>query len=551
MAAPIKIGELLKANGLLSDKQLHIALEQQKVTGDILGDLLIQLGFVTASEFARTIAEQFHLDFIDLHEVQPHKEALQLIAKDMAEKGGFIPLALVEDSRLAIGITNPSNIVAVDMVTKLTGKQPRVFLVDKDAFQETLEKAYFFITHPIQQRMEQLIGSLKQITGTVPGATIAELIDLLMMDGLRKRATDIHISPAQDVTHVFYRIDGVLQHGHSIQKQVHSGLVSRIKVLSQLDIAEQRLPQDGAFTYEFLSKRFDVRISTVPTIFGENLVLRLLAGNGPLVRLESLGLPEDTTRMVKRLFQKTYGIILIAGPTGSGKTTTLYAALRELNRLERNTITVEDPVEYRLSFVKQSQVNEKAGFDFAMAARNFMRQDPDVMLLGEIRDEETAQIAVRAAITGHLVLSTVHTNDAVTAIPRLLDLKLDAFLLSSALTAVIAQRLVRKICPNCREEYDLDEEEQELFRKCGYDLKRAVRGGCCAECDCTGFLGRVAICEVLVVDDAIRQMIFDGSSTGSIIEAARKNGMRSLLEDGIMKAAQGLTTVAEVLRVAG
>ena len=551
MAAPLKIGELLKSRGLLSEKQLQIALEQQKVTGAILGDLLIRMGFVTASEFARTIAEQFHLGFIDLAEVQPHAEALHLIPKDIAEKGGFVPLALVEDGRLAIGITNPSNIVAVDTVTKLTGKQPRVFLVDSDNFQETLEKSYFFITHPIQQRMEQLIGSIKQITGAIPGNIIAELIELIMMDGIRKRATDIHISPAEDVTHVFYRIDGVLQHGHSIQRQAHAGLISRIKVLSQLDIAEQRLPQDGAFTYEFLSKRFDIRISTVPTIFGENLVLRLLAGSGPLVRLDSLGLPEDTTRKVKRLFQKTYGIILIAGPTGSGKTTTLYAALRELNRLERNTITVEDPVEYRLSFVKQSQVNEKAGFDFALAARNFMRQDPDVMLLGEIRDEETAKIAVRAAITGHLVLSTVHTNDAVTAIPRLLDLKLDAFLLSSALTAVIAQRLVRKICPNCREEYDLDEEEQDLFRQHGFELKRAVRGGCCPECSGTGFLGRVAICEVLVIDDAIRQMIFEGRSTGTIVEAARKHGMRSLLEDGMLKASQGLTTVAEVMRVAG
>ncbi len=551
MAAPIKIGELLRNNGLISDKQLRIALEQQKVTGAILGDLLIRLGFVTAAEFARTIALQSGIDFIDLAEIQPEEEALRQVPKDTAEKAGFIPLAVVEDGRLAIGITNPSNIVAVDTVTKLTGRQPRVFLVDSDYYQETLEKAYFFIAHPVQQRMERLIGVIRQTAGAIPGATIAELIELIMVDGVRKQATDIHITPADDVTNVFYRIDGVLQHGHCLQKQVHGGLVSRIKVLSQLDIAEQRLPQDGSFSYEFLSKRFDIRVSTVPTIFGENLVLRLLAGAGPLLRLEALGMSPDTTRQIRRLFQKSYGIILIAGPTGSGKTTTLYAGLRELDRLERNIITVEDPVEYRLSFIRQSQVNERAGFDFALAARNFMRQDPDVMLLGEIRDEETAQIAVRAAITGHLVLSTIHTNDAVTAIPRLLDLKLDAFLLSSALTAVLAQRLLRKICPHCRQEYLLTEEEQELFRQHGFELTHGNRGIGCSKCNDSGYLGRLSICEVLVIDDEIRQMIFDGSSTAAIAEAARKRGMRPLLEDGILKAAEGLTTMAEVMRVAG
>lgn len=551
MASPIRIGELLISNKVITERQLQIALEHQKVTGAILGDLLIKLGFVTATEFARTIALQSHIDFIDLSEVQPQEDALRLIPKETAEKAGLIPLALVEDDRLAIGITNPSNIVAVDLVTKLTGKQPRVFLVDSDNYQETLEKAYFFFTHPVQQRMEQIITGLRQITGTIPGSTIAELVELIMVDGIRKQATDIHISPGDDVTNVFYRIDGVLQHGHCVQRLAHSGLVSRIKVLSQLDIAEQRLPQDGSFTYEFLSKRFDVRVSTVPTIFGENLVLRLLAGTGPLLRLESLGMTETATRQIRQLFQKSYGIILIAGPTGSGKTTTLYAALRELNRLERNILTVEDPVEYRLSFVKQTQVNEKAGFDFALAARNFMRQDPDVMLLGEIRDEATAQIAVRAAITGHLVLSTIHTNDAVTAIPRLLDLKLDTFLLSSALSAVVAQRLVRRNCRVCTQEYLLSDDERELFQEHGLHQVHGKRGTGCPTCNGTGYQGRVAICEILVLNDAVRQLVFDRASSGAILEAARTVGMLSLMTDGIYKAAEGLTTIDEVLRVAG
>jgi type II secretory ATPase GspE/PulE/Tfp pilus assembly ATPase PilB-like protein len=550
MAAPIKIGELLLSQGVLTQKQLQIALEQQQVTGAILGDLLIKLGFITAPEFARTIAVQSGLEYLELSEFEPEEEALRLIPKETAEKIGMIPLTITE-GQLTIGITNPSNIVAVDTATKATGKPPKVYLVDNDHYQSTLEKAYYFISHPIQKRMQEIISQLRQTTGVIPGATISELVELIMMDGIRKQATDIHISPTDDVTNIFYRIDGVLQHGHCIQKQAHAGIVSRIKILGQLDIAEQRLPQDGSFSHAFLSKNFEVRVSTVPSIFGENLVLRLLAGAGPLLRLEALGISSITVQQIRRLFNKSYGIILIAGPTGSGKTTTLYAALRELNRLERNILTVEDPVEYRLSFVKQTQVNEKAGYDFALAARNFMRQDPDVMLLGEIRDEETAQMAVRAAITGHLVLSTLHTNDAATAIPRLLDLKVDTFLLSSALVAVIAQRLVRKNCKYCSEEYLLNDNEQQVFRQHQLEITKGRRGVGCSKCGNSGFSGRVSICEVLVVDSRIRQLIFEGASTGAIMELAVAEGMTPLQQDGINKAAAGITTLAEVLRVAG
>lgn len=550
MAVPIKIGELLVSQGIITEKQLDIALVQQKVTGAILGDLLIKLGFITASEFASTISVQAGLNYLDLSEIQPDEEALRLVPKEIAQKAGLIPLALIE-GRLTIGITNPSNIVAVDTAAKITGKQPVVYMVDKDGYQETIEKAYFFITHPIQKRMDEIIANLRQITGAVPGATIAELVDLIMMDGIRKSATDIHISPADDVTNVFYRIDGVLQHGHCIQKLAHSGLVSRIKILSQLDIAEQRLPQDGSFSHDFLTKHFEVRVSTVPSIYGENLVLRLLAGAGPLLKLESLGMQSSIIGQIRRLFNKSYGIILIAGPTGSGKTTTLYAALRELNRLERNILTVEDPVEYRLSYVKQTQVNEKAGYEFASAARTFMRQDPDVMLLGEIRDSETAQMAVRAAITGHLVLSTVHTNDAATAIPRLLDLKVDKFLLSSALCAVLAQRLVRKNCKHCIEPYQLDLSEQKIFQQYGIAKTEGMKGKGCPKCHGSGYIGRVSICEVLEIDHKIRQMVFEGASPGSIMETAMANGMAPLQHDGVLKAAEGVTTIAEVMRVAG
>lgn len=550
MAAPIKIGELFISQGVITEKQLQLALDHQKVTGDILGDLLIKLGFVTAQEFARAIAIQTGNDYFDLSESHPEDDALLMVPKEVSQKVGMIPLSVL-DGQLSIGITNPSNIVAVDTVTKLTGKAPIVYIVDNDQYQDTLEKAYFFITHPIQQRMGEITDTLRQMTGAVPGTLISTLVDLILMDGIRKMATDVHITPSDDVTNIFYRIDGVLQHGHCLQKIVHSGLTSRIKVLSQLDIAEQRLPQDGTFTYDFLTRHIEVRVSTIPSIYGENLVLRLLSGTGTLLRLEALGVSAKDVHQMRRLTHKSYGIILVVGPTGSGKTTTLYSALRELNRLERNILTVEDPVEYRLSFVKQTQVNEKAGYSFSLAARNFMRQDPDVMLLGEIRDEDTAQMAIRSAITGHLVLSTLHTNDAATAIPRLLDLKVDHFLLSSALIAVLAQRLVRKICPHCREEYMLDHEEWELLSLHGFDTTRGYRGKGCKKCQGTGYIGRISICEILVVDSIIQQLIFEKASTGAVLEAAKAAGMTSMLYDGISKAAKGITTVSEVIRVAG
>jgi type II secretory ATPase GspE/PulE/Tfp pilus assembly ATPase PilB-like protein len=548
--AAIRIGELLISKGLINQRQLEIALIQQKVTGTILGDTLIKLGFISAREFGQTIAEQFGIEFVDLSSYVIAEEALRTVPKGTAQQAGFIPLEL-DNGTLTIGITNPSNIVAVDAATRITGATPKVCLVDFDSYQDSIEKAYYFIEHPIQQRIESLIATIKEATGPLAGPVISEMTDLLVMDGIRKRSTDIHISPTGEVVHIFYRIDGVLQFGHCVPKAVHAGVSSRIKILASLDIAEQRLPQDGAFSFEFLNKKYEIRVSTVSTIYGENIVLRVLAGSGTIVKIDSLGLTEQNTQKVKRLFQKSYGIILITGPTGSGKTTTLYAALRELDLLERNVITVEDPVEYRLNFVKQTQVNEKAGYDFAHASRSFMRQDPDVMLLGEIRDEETAKIAVRASITGHLVLSTLHTNDAVTAIPRFLDLNVDRSLLSSSLLAVIAQRLARKICRHCAEEYDLSERELAVYRHFGISVSKGHRGKGCTKCGNTGYSGRVAICEILPIDDTIKELIFAGASTIALQQAAVKNGMVPLQKDGIIKAAEGVTTLEEILRVAG
>lgn len=544
-----KIGTLLKTKGILNEKQLHVALIQQEITGDLLGDTLIKLGFVTSVELGRMLAEQSGMEFIDLGEYVVEEEALKMIPKDIAEKTEFIPFE-IKNGRLSIGITNPSNIAAVDTAARLTKNQPHVCVIDKDSFRDTLERAYFFMENPTQRNIGNAVAEIKT-SGAASGPAVTKLTDLIIIDGFRRNASDIHINPAADIIHVFYRVDGILQYGHGIPKAAHKGIISRIKVLSELDIAEQRLPQDGSFNFSFLNRRYDLRVSTVPTIYGENIVMRILAGAGPALSVERLGFDEPNVKRIKALFLKPYGIILITGPTGSGKTTTLYAALREINLLEKNVFTVEDPVEYKLSLIKQTQVNEKVGYDFALAGRNFMRQDPNVMLLGEIRDEETAKIAVRAALTGQLVLSTLHANDAVTAIPRLIDLKVDRFLLSSSLIAIIAQRLVRKICSHCKIKYDLPDGEISVLKEYGLHLTSAFKGRGCARCSGTGYLGRTVIGEILIMDDEIKEMIYSGASVPAIQAAAMKKGLLPLREDAVKKAASGITTLDEVLRVTG
>lgn len=549
--AVLRLGDLLKAKRLLTDAQLDVAMAQQAITGDLIGDTLVKLGFVSSIEIAQALSEQSGIVFVDLAGYAPSDDALRLVPREIAERTGFLPLSL-ENGSLTIGITNPSNILAIDTATRIRGKPPKVFMVDTDSFYETLEKAYYFLEDPLYKRIEGAVSEIKTVEFP-SAATISSLTELLIMDGIRRNATDVHISPAFQAVHVSYRVDGVLQYGHCFPKIAQSGVISRIKILSQLDIAEQRLPQDGSFTFSFLNKKYDMRVSTIPAIYGENVVIRILGGSGRLPRISDLGFNEQETERLRLLFSKPYGIILITGPTGSGKTTTLYSALRELDILGKNILTVEDPVEYKLSMIKQTEVNEKAGYDFALAGRNFMRQDPDVMLLGEIRDNETAAIAIRTSITGHLVLTTLHTNDAVTAIPRLIDLNVDKYLLSSSLLAVLAQRLVRRVCRNCKTEHQLKAGELTAMGlpELEGELKTIFEGRGCPNCNNTGYHGRIAIGEILIVDDNIKELIYSGASVRTIKETAIKNGMKTFRDDGIRKVIAGITTLSEVLRVTG
>jgi type II secretory ATPase GspE/PulE/Tfp pilus assembly ATPase PilB-like protein len=546
-----KLGELLKEKGLLTEHKISVAVEQQKITGDLLGDTFIKLGFVSSVEVAKALSEQEGIPYLNLQEHKISEEALRLVPKETAERFRFVPIDY-KAGRLSIGLINPSNVHAVDAVIQMTSTPPEVFVIDSDSYYGFIDKAYYFMENPVQVKLMNAINTIK-VAETVTSESISNLTELIIMDGIRRKATDIHITPEEQTVHVFYRIDGVLQHGFCYPKTAKNGVISKVKVMSKLDIAEQRLPQDGSFSFSFLNKAYDMRVSTIPTIYGENVVIRILAGHGELVRLSSLGFDDANTRRMQALFKKPYGIILITGPTGSGKTTTLYAALREVNLLERNVITVEDPVEYKLSLTKQTNVNLKAGYDFAVAGRNFMRQDPDVILLGEIRDEETAKIAIRASITGHLVLSTLHTNDAITAIPRLLDFNVDRFLLSSSLLAIVSQRLVRKLCASCRTVYTPGDEDMLRLELAGIkdEVETAYRGEGCSACNHTGYAGRTAIGEVVVADDEVRELISTSHSIKMIKDAVSKNGMKFLKEDGMTKVKHGITSIDEVLRVVG
>ena len=549
--ATLRLGDLLISRGLLSKEQLMVAIAKQAITGTLLGETLTKLGFVSSMEMGQVLADQAGIEFIDLSRHAISDEALKLVPRETAEATGFFPLD-IRDGVLSIGMTNPNNIHAIDVATRLSGKAPKVYMVDSETFYEMLEKAYFFLKNPIHQSIEAIINDLKKGT-TVSGTMISSLTEFLIMDGIRRNASDIHITPEQETLDIFCRVDGVLQYVYCLPKAVHSGVISRIKILSSLDIAEQRLPQGGSFSFPLMNKVYEIRVSLVPTIYGENLVMRVLSGSRALLSMVGLGFDEQDTKRLKQLFSKPYGMIMVAGPTGSGKTTTLYSALREINIIEKNVLTVEDPVEYKLSMVKQTQVSAKSGYDFALAGKNFMRQDPDAMLIGEIRDEETARIAIRASITGHLVLSTIHTNDSATVIPRLIDLNVDRFLLSSALLAVVAQRLIRKICGNCRKEhlYAPGELTDMGFPEAEGETMTTFKGEGCQVCNHTGYIGRTVIGEILIVTEEIKYLVYAGGAVNAIRDAASRDGKKPMRENGVKKAMEGITTFEEELRVVG
>ncbi|MDH5464968.1 MAG: ATPase, T2SS/T4P/T4SS family, partial [Thiovulaceae bacterium] len=411
------LGQFLLEEGIVTQKQIDVALSVQKIENAFLGETLQSLDFITSEEIAKAVAKQLEKEYVDIENSAIDAEVLTLVPKEIALSKKVLPL-WIKDGTLYVAAEDTQDLVTSDYLLRTT-KHPVTYVVcDKAKLYNMIELHYYQLENPIEKRIESFIENYARGLDI----DVVALLDLLMHNALKDRATDIHITPDVRVVHVFFRIDGVLQHYYTLSKDVHAQMVARVKILSSIDIAEQRLPQDGAFSYQFLEQSYDFRASTLPTDQGENLVLRILAQTDSLIHLSALGLDEEDYQLLTSFFNKPYGMILVTGPTGSGKTTTLYSALQQIDFLSKNVLTVEDPIEYRFSFIKQTQINEKSGYGFAKAIRHFMRQDPDVLLVGEIRDQETAELAVRASITGHLVLSTLHANSAVATIPRLRDM---------------------------------------------------------------------------------------------------------------------------------
>ncbi len=538
-----RIGDLLKDEGVISDKEIGLALLEQRATKERVGDILIRLGLVTQTELAQAIAKQFSIEFVELRHLSPQKEALSALPVQFARENSLLPIG-VEDTTLTIATSEPDNSKLSDLASRISKKRIRFVAASPSQIQKHIEKDYYLLEHPIEEEIDQQLEHAKYNPHDVD---TEKLVRLLIMSAINSRATDIHITPTNKTTQIHYRIDGILYPFYSFPLEVHSRVISSIKVKAEMDISEQRKPQDGRISFDFLNESYDIRVSTLKVTNGENMVMRILASSEELYNIRSLGLDPDDITQLRDLLHKPYGMVLVSGPTGSGKTTTLYAALREISSIEKNIVTVEDPIEYQFPLIRQTQVNEKAGYVFSSAVRAFLRQDPDVILIGEIRDEDTATMALRAAQTGHLVLSTVHANDASGAVPRLKDLGMRDHMISSSLICVIAQRLVRGLCPHCKQPYDSGEDEHRVFGiQKGTPLYAPVG---CPRCIKTGYLGRIMVAEILVISKEIERLISVGSHPFEIKDKAVEEGMVTLRGDGIRKILNGKTGFAEAWRV--
>lgn len=545
------LGEVLIDSDKITRQQLNIALKEQKQTGELLGNVLVRLGMITGKDLSWAMAESVDIPFIDLKQTQIDTEAVTKITKDMAKKFKVIPFAL-EDSRLRLALENPNNVTAIDTIRRHTGLNVEIFASDNEGVMDAIE-FYYEVGLSIEDEITKNIAAA--LSGTVAEGEVAppiiRLVDLFIIKAIRDTSTDVHITPEEMVTRVSLRVDGILRNETTLPKSLHTPLVTRVKIMSNLNIAEQRLPQDGNIEFEFSGRTVDIRSSTSPTYHGENVVMRILDKANVVLGLGYLGLDSKDQAVLRRLTRIPHGIVLATGPTGSGKTTTLYSMLKEIDAMEKNVLTIEDPIEYRLPLIKQSQVNEQAGLTFIKAIRHFLRQDPDVILVGEIRDLETARTAFQAAMTGHLVLSTLHTNDATSALARLMDLGVEPYLIPSSLRAVIAQRLLRKICTDCMEEYvpsreELSEYGLENWEGAGKTLKR---GTGCDACSGSGYRGRTGIFEVLEISPEISRMITRKESSDLIQIEAEKQGMRTLRNYALQRVLAGLTTLDEAFRV--
>lgn len=547
------LGALLLEEGIVTQEALDRALEIHAESGLPLGRVLVDERLVDERDLVRVLARSIGLDFIDLREETVDPAAASLIPEALARRYAALPVAFDGES-LVVAMADPANVLAIDDIRAITGREVVPKVATRSDVEDAIGKIAALdgsVTDLAELAAEDSVETqdLGAVEAAADEAPVVKLVNMLITRAAADRASDIHIEPTERDLRVRFRIDGVLHEIMRTPRSISNAVVSRLKIMADIDIAERRRPQDGRINLKVGGKQLDLRVSSLPTIYGEKVVMRLLDTSTALLELEDLGFEPDTLQRYASSYSKPYGTILVVGPTGSGKSTTLYATLNVLNRPEVNIVTIEDPVEYRLSGISQVQVNKKAGLTFASALRSFLRQDPDIMLVGEIRDTETARIAIESALTGHLVLSTLHTNDAPSSISRLIEMGVEPFLVGSALDAVLAQRLARRLCDNCKEAYEPTEQALEEVGWTDDPPKTLYRPVGCKVCSNTGYRGRVAIHELMLIDEDIERLAVERASTEVLAHAAIAGGMRPLRHDGLRKVAAGITSLEEILRV--
>lgn len=550
---PKRLGERLLDMGVVTQVQLSLALSEQRRNGGLLGEILEKLGFVTQAEISKLLANDLQTEFVDVVRAVIDSEVLKLVPVEFARQHQLIPLNK-EGAQLTVAMANTFDVIGLDALEKMTGLRIAVVAASAQAIGEAIDQKYIQ-TNTIENLIDIILRAgpahLSDKAGT--DAPVIQLVDQIIAHAVRKRTTDIHIEPEEAVLRVRYRIDGLLHQEIILPKAVQPVIIARLKIMGSLDVTEHRLPQDGRIVFQLGRKQIDLRVSSLPTQFGESIVLRVLDKSNVVLNLDILGINAHHKEILLNAISKPHGIILVTGPTGSGKTTTLYAALSQMDAVHQSIFTLEDPIEYSLAMIRQTQINSEIGMSFASGLRALLRQDPDTILVGEVRDEETAQLAVRAALTGHLVLSTLHTNSAAGAVPRLINMGVEPYLISSTLIAIIAQRLVRKICPYCSANADTADIEKYIdkYKIVSKPDDNFRRGRGCDNCYKSGYLGRVAIYEILEIDTLNNLQIANGITESDVMSAAVSSGMKTLRDDGIEKARAGICSLDDLFKVVG
>ncbi|MGD0540678.1 MAG: GspE/PulE family protein [Tepidisphaeraceae bacterium] len=556
------LGQLLLAKGLIQQEQLDLALEEQKRSGHqkLLGEVLVELHVCTEDQITETLAQAYAVPYARISPKIADPKVIQVLPKEFLEKHQTLPLYLVAGV-LTVAVSEPANVFLLEEIERLSGYQvqvvaatgrdikstlqaylpnDKVFVID-DIIEDVQPEEFSLIEQPVQD-----IVNLEAAAGDSP---VIKLVNYIIYTAVKEGASDIHVEPGDASLRIRYRVDGCLTEKLRPPHQMHAAVASRIKIMAGLDISERRLPQDGGIHVMMDKRPIDLRVSTMPGKYGEKVVIRIIDNEKASVHLEKLGFGYDTLKAWRKLINHPNGIVLVTGPTGSGKSTTLYASLQELNRGDVNICTVEDPIEYALTGVNQFQVNEKAGFTFATALRALLRQDPDILMVGEIRDSDTAKLATQAALTGHLVLSTLHTNDAPAAITRLYNIGIEPYLVGATVVGVMAQRLVRKLCQSCKEPYAPSVNEKRQIERVTGSVETLYKARGCQHCRNLGYNGRIGIYELIVPDDALIECISQGATLNDLRDMAKKQGMTSLRSDGIEKVKAGITTLEEIYRV--